>query len=94
MRFDLLLLLCLELQQKAYPDLSRSVYLPNLSLLPPVFSRLDLSLFSLYRRLKLLGFTRSSFASHICSTDSIPWVHHASEEGSLDYDERLVRLQV
>jgi hypothetical protein len=45
MRFDLPLLLCLELQQKAYPDLSRSVYLPNLSLLPPVFSRLDLSLF-------------------------------------------------
>jgi hypothetical protein len=45
MRFDLILLLCLELQQKAYPDLSRSVYLPNLSLLPPVFSRLDLFLF-------------------------------------------------
>jgi hypothetical protein len=45
MRFNLLLLLCLELQQKANPDLSRSAYLPNLSLLPPVFSRLDLSLF-------------------------------------------------
>jgi hypothetical protein len=24
----------------------------------------------------------------------IPWVHHSREEGSLDYDERLVRLQV
>jgi hypothetical protein len=47
-----------------------------------------------YRRLKLLGFTRSTFASHICSTDLIPWVHHSREEGSLDYDGRLVRLQV
>jgi hypothetical protein len=44
--------------------------------------------------LKLLGFTRSTFASHICSTDSIPWVHHSREEGSRDYDGRLVRLQV
>jgi hypothetical protein len=26
--------------------------------------------------------------------DSIPWVHHSWEEGSLDYDGRLVRLQV
>jgi hypothetical protein len=26
--------------------------------------------------------------------DSIPWVHHSREEGSLDYDGRLVRLQV
>jgi hypothetical protein len=32
----------LELQQKAYPDPSRSVYLPNLTLFSPVFSRLDL----------------------------------------------------
>jgi hypothetical protein len=32
---------CLELQQKAYPDPSRSVYLPNLTLFSPVFSRLD-----------------------------------------------------
>jgi hypothetical protein len=24
----------------------------------------------------------------------IPWVHHLREEGSLDYDGRLVRLQV
>jgi hypothetical protein len=46
------------------------------------------------RRLKLLGITRSTLASHICSTDSIPWVHHLREEGSLDYDGRLVRLQV
>jgi hypothetical protein len=44
--------------------------------------------------LKLLGFTRSTLASHICSTDSIPWVHHSREEGSLDYDGGLVRLQV
>jgi hypothetical protein len=28
--------------KKAYPDLSRSVYLPNLTLFSPVFSRLDL----------------------------------------------------
>jgi hypothetical protein len=24
----------------------------------------------------------------------MPWVHHSREEGSLDYDGRLVRLQV
>jgi hypothetical protein len=41
-----------------------------------------------------LGFNRSTLASHICSTDSIPWVHHSREEGSLDYDGRLLRLQV
>jgi hypothetical protein len=41
-----------------------------------------------------LGFNRSTLASHICSTDSIPWVHHSREEGSLDYDGRLVRSQV
>jgi hypothetical protein len=45
-------------------------------------------------RSKFLGFIRSTLASHICSTDSIPWVHHSREEGSLDYDGRLVRLQV
>jgi hypothetical protein len=26
--------------------------------------------------------------------DSIPWVHHSKEEGSLDYDGGFVRLQV
>jgi hypothetical protein len=31
-----------NIQQKAYPDPSRSVYLPNLTLFSPVFSRLDL----------------------------------------------------
>jgi hypothetical protein len=45
-------------------------------------------------RSMFLGFNRSTLASHICSTDSIPWVHHSREEGSIDYDERLVRLQV
>jgi hypothetical protein len=45
-------------------------------------------------RSKFLGFTRSTLASHNCSTDSIPWVHHSREEGSLDYDGRLVSLQV
>jgi hypothetical protein len=45
-------------------------------------------------RSKFLGFIRSTLASHICSTDSIPWVHHSREEGSLDYNGRLVRLQV
>jgi hypothetical protein len=55
MRFDLLLLLCLELQLEAQPDLSRSVYLPNLSLLPPVFSRFDLYLFCVLY-LDALGF--------------------------------------
>jgi hypothetical protein len=37
-------------------------------------------------------FNRSTLASHICSMDSIPWVHHSREEGSLD--GRLVCLQV
>jgi hypothetical protein len=45
-------------------------------------------------RLMFLGLNRSTLASHICSTDSIPCVHHSREEGSLDYDGRLVRLQV
>jgi hypothetical protein len=40
-RFDLLLFLLLGTSTKGLPDLSRSVYLPNLSLLPPIFSRLD-----------------------------------------------------
>jgi hypothetical protein len=26
--------------------------------------------------------------------DSIPWVHHSREEGSLDYDGGLILLQV
>jgi hypothetical protein len=43
----------LELQQKAYPDPSRSVYLPNLTLFSPVFSRLD-SFYVFY--LDALGF--------------------------------------
>jgi hypothetical protein len=29
-----------------------------------------------------------------CSTDSIPWVHHSREEGTLDYDGGFVRLQI
>jgi hypothetical protein len=39
-------------------------------------------------------FTRlNPFVAH-CSTDSIPWVHHSREEGSLDYDGGFVRLQI
>jgi hypothetical protein len=45
-------------------------------------------------KIEVSRFNRSTLASHICSTDSIPWVHHLREEGSLDYDGRLVRLQV
>jgi hypothetical protein len=45
-------------------------------------------------KIEVLGFIRSTLASHICSTDSIPWVHHSREEGSLDYDGGVVRLQV
>jgi hypothetical protein len=45
-------------------------------------------------RSKFLGFNRSTLASHICSTDSIPWVHDSREEGPLDYNRGLVRLQV
>jgi hypothetical protein len=69
-------------------------------LFSPVLSRLDsfcvfyLDALGFYRRLELHGFIRLSFASHICSTDSMPWVHHSREEGSLDYDGRLVRLRV
>jgi hypothetical protein len=29
-----------------------------------------------------------------CSTDSIPWVYHSREEGSLDYDGGFVHLQI
>jgi hypothetical protein len=29
-----------------------------------------------------------------CSTDSIPWIHHSREKGSLDYDGGFVRLQI
>jgi hypothetical protein len=45
-------------------------------------------------KIEVSHFNRSTLASHICSTDSIPWVYHSREEGSLDYDGRLVRLQV
>jgi hypothetical protein len=45
-------------------------------------------------RSRIIGFNRSTLASHICSTDSIPWVHHSREEASLDYDGGFVRLQV
>jgi hypothetical protein len=45
-------------------------------------------------KIKVLGFIRYTLASHICSTDSIPWVHHSREEGSLDYDGGFVCLQV
>jgi hypothetical protein len=45
-------------------------------------------------RSKFLGSITSTLASHICSTDSIPWVRHLREEGSLDYDRGFVRLQV
>jgi hypothetical protein len=38
-------------------------------------------------------FTRLNPCVALCSTDSIPWVHHSREEGSLDYDEGFVRLQ-
>jgi hypothetical protein len=49
-----------------------------------------------------LGSSKDSFACFTrlnpciapCSTVSIPWVHHSREEGSLDYDEGFVRLQI
>jgi hypothetical protein len=44
-------------------------------------------------KIKVLGFIRLILASHICFTDSIPWVH-TREEGSLDYDGGFVCLQV
>jgi hypothetical protein len=39
-------------------------------------------------------FTRLNPCVAHCSTYSIPWVHHSREEGSLDYDGGLVRLQI
>jgi hypothetical protein len=39
-------------------------------------------------------FTRLNPCIAHCSTDSIPWVHHSREEGSLDYDGGFVRLQI
>jgi hypothetical protein len=39
-------------------------------------------------------FTRLNRCIAHCSTDSIPWVHHSREEGSLDYDGGFVRLQI
>jgi hypothetical protein len=41
-----------------------------------------------------LCFTRlNPYIAH-CSTDSIPWVHHSREEGTLDYDGGFVCLQI
>jgi hypothetical protein len=39
-------------------------------------------------------FTRLNPCVAHCSTDSIPWVHHSREEGSLDYDGGFVQLQI
>jgi hypothetical protein len=39
-------------------------------------------------------FTRLNPCVAHCSTDSIPWVHHSREEGSLDYDGGFVHLQI
>jgi hypothetical protein len=39
-------------------------------------------------------FTRLNPCVAHYSTDSIPWVHHSREEGSLDYDRGFVRLQI
>jgi hypothetical protein len=39
-------------------------------------------------------FTRLNPCIAHCSTDSIPWVHHSREEGSLDNDRGFVRLQI
>jgi hypothetical protein len=39
-------------------------------------------------------FTRLNPCVAHFSTDSIPWVHHSREEGSLDYDGGFVRLQI
>jgi hypothetical protein len=39
-------------------------------------------------------FTRLNPCVAHCSTDSIPWVHHSREEGSLYYDGGFVRLQI
>jgi hypothetical protein len=39
-------------------------------------------------------FTRLNPCVAHCSTDSIPWVHHSREKGSLEYDGGFVRLQI
>jgi hypothetical protein len=39
-------------------------------------------------------FTRLNPCVAHCSTDSIPWLHHSREEGSLNYDGGFVLLQI
>jgi hypothetical protein len=39
-------------------------------------------------------FTRLNPCAAHCSTNSIPWVQHSREEGSLDYDGGFVCLQI
>jgi hypothetical protein len=39
-------------------------------------------------------FTRLNPCIAHCSTDTVPWVHHSREEGSLYYDGGFVRLQI
>jgi hypothetical protein len=39
-------------------------------------------------------FTRLNPCIAHCSTDSISWIHHSREEGSLNYDRGFVRLQI
>jgi hypothetical protein len=73
----------------AWSRLSRSV-ISLLYLATSSVSRLDVfSWWSLQ-----FGVTRLNPCIAHCSTDSIPWVHHSREEGSLDYDEGFVRLQI
>jgi hypothetical protein len=84
--------------------LSLFLFLPpvfsRLDVLPPVFSRLDAfygssidSMQNPFSRSKCFPLIRLDLVLHIVS-DSLPWVHHSREEGSLDYDGRLVDFQV
>jgi hypothetical protein len=100
MRLNMFTSPLLKTSTKAWSNLSRLVYLS-----PSISCYLWLSkirfVFVMFFKIRCIGFTswilgfiRSTLASHICSTDSIFWVHHSREEGSLDYDGGFVCLQV
>jgi hypothetical protein len=98
MIFNLVYSSLLGTSTRAWFSLSRFVLPIHLYLLLPlVFIRLDsFSWCSLdrckntsYEDLSVLGFNRLDFASHIFSTDSIPWVHNWGKKGPLTTTEDL-----
>jgi hypothetical protein len=97
MRLNLFTSSLLRSSMKAWPNLSRLVYLsPSIScylwfsyirFVFMMFSRLDALDSPL--KIKVLGFIRLILASHICSTDSIPSVRTWGTKGPLTTTEDL-----